>query len=294
MLRPVLVGVDGSPESLAAADWAAAEAALSGLPLRLVRAWEGVPNPSGSVPDPADGQHGADRSLQEAVQDVTRRFPGTRPTCELVQGPPVPALLAAAAKAEMLVLGSRGLSGAAGYLAGSTASDVVAHAARPVVLVRPASHPDIASAAPAGTPSPGQVVLGIDLAHSCDEVIAFAFEAAHRRNTSVYAFHAYSLPMAYSIAAAQMAPPQDLLDTQHAAALAALLGPWQEKYPDVPVTAATGLDRAADQLVKAASTASLLVIGRKERTSRLGSRLGHVAHSVIHHAACPVAVVSHR
>ncbi|MFE4828160.1 universal stress protein [Streptomyces sp. NPDC056672] len=298
MLHPVVVGVDGSPESLAAAEWAAAEAASSGLPLRLVHAWEGVPYPSSPYPsssaaDPAAGQDGAGRSLREAEEHLTTRFPGTRPTGELIQGPPVPTLLKAAEEAETLVLGSRGLSGAAGYLAGSVASDVVAHAARPVVLVRPAPHPGTTADPPSGTTSPGRVVLGIDLAHPCDEVIRFAFEAARRRGTPLYVLHAYGLPLAYSIAAVQIPLSQDLLATERGDDLAAVLRPWREKYPDVPVTADAVMDRAADRLVKAASGAALLVLGRQERTSRLGARLGHVAHSVIAHAACPVAVVPH-
>lgn len=40
MKKAVAVGVDGSPESLAAADWAAREAVLRGLPLRIVHALE--------------------------------------------------------------------------------------------------------------------------------------------------------------------------------------------------------------------------------------------------------------
>ncbi|MGW6742442.1 universal stress protein [Streptomyces sp. NPDC055025] len=298
MLRPVVAGVDASPESLAAAEWAAAEAALSGLPLRLVRAWEGVlypssPHPSSSAADLAARQDGAGRSLREAEEHLTTRFPGTRPTGELIQGPPVPTLLKAAEEAETLVLGSRGLSGAAGFLAGSVASDVVAHATRPVVLVRPAPHPGTTADPPPGAGSPGRVVLGIDLAHPCDEVIRFAFEAARRRGASLYALHGYGLPLAYSIAAAQMPLSQDLLAAQRADDLAAVLRPWQEKYPDVPVMADAVMARSADQLVKAASGTALLVLGRRERTSRLGARLGHVAHSVIAHAACPVAVVPH-
>ncbi|GGK22150.1 stress-inducible protein [Streptomyces camponoticapitis] len=293
MLRPVLVGVDGSPESLAAAEWAAAEASLSGHPLRLVRAWEEVSYPSGSVPDVAGGRHGAGRALRAAEGHLTRKFPGTRPTCELVQGPAVPTLLAAAAEAETLVLGSRGLSGAAGYLAGSVASDVVAHAARPVVLVRSAAHRNTAADAAPVTASPDRVVLGIDLAHHCEKVIEFAFDAAGRRGASLYVLHSYDLPMAYAIASAQMPEYQDLLAEERTDALTAVLRPWQEKYPTVHVTADAVMDRAADRLVKAASGAALLVIGRQERRSRLGAHLGHVAHSVIHHAVCPVAVVPH-
>ncbi|MEU9135310.1 universal stress protein [Streptomyces sp. NPDC048404] len=42
MLRPVVVGLDGSPECLGAADWAAREALRRGLPLRLVHASEAM------------------------------------------------------------------------------------------------------------------------------------------------------------------------------------------------------------------------------------------------------------
>lgn len=40
---PIVVGFDGSPESAAAADWAAREAVCRGLPLALVQAWPWPP-----------------------------------------------------------------------------------------------------------------------------------------------------------------------------------------------------------------------------------------------------------
>ncbi|MFI6471212.1 universal stress protein [Streptomyces sp. NPDC050516] len=49
MLQPIVVGLDGSRESVAAADWAAREALRRGLPLRLIHAWEGPPEPAEST-----------------------------------------------------------------------------------------------------------------------------------------------------------------------------------------------------------------------------------------------------
>ncbi|MDH6144283.1 nucleotide-binding universal stress UspA family protein [Kitasatospora sp. GP30] len=43
MEGPIVVGFDGSPESAAAADWAAREAVCRGLPLALVQAWPWPP-----------------------------------------------------------------------------------------------------------------------------------------------------------------------------------------------------------------------------------------------------------
>ncbi|MFS4095412.1 universal stress protein [Streptomyces sp. AF1A] len=49
----------------------------------------------------------------------------------------------------------------------------------------------------------------------------------------------------------------------------------------------------AERIVDASREASLLVVGRRTRTSPLGTHVGHVAHAVLHHAPAPVAVVPH-
>lgn len=43
MTRTITVGIDGSPESHAAAEWAAREAELRDLPVRLLHVWEPLP-----------------------------------------------------------------------------------------------------------------------------------------------------------------------------------------------------------------------------------------------------------
>ncbi|MGY4742242.1 universal stress protein [Streptomyces sp. ATMOS53] len=138
MTRPVVAGLDGSKESLAAADWAAREALRRGLPLRLVHAWEGLPDDGADadLPEIRVPQYHARRVLHGALELLTERYPGLYISAEQVRRQPGPALLAAAEIAELLVIGSQGTGGVGGFMSGSVAMATVAHVDRPVVLVR--------------------------------------------------------------------------------------------------------------------------------------------------------------
>ncbi|MGV9847356.1 universal stress protein [Streptomyces sp. NPDC003442] len=50
---------------------------------------------------------------------------------------------------------------------------------------------------------------------------------------------------------------------------------------------------ATEVLLGAAAQAGVMVVGRPTHRPAVGPRLGHVAHALLHHAACPVAVVPH-
>ncbi|MFV2121311.1 universal stress protein, partial [Streptomyces sp. Act-28] len=134
--RAIVAGVDGSPESLAAAVWAARAAALRGLPLRLVHAWLWEPL---DVPLEQDRETEARRAqgvLDEAEAEVCRLHPGVPVTSRLVSDTPVSALLEAGGEAEMLVIGSSGRGALLGFLLGSHGQRVIAASTRPVVAVR--------------------------------------------------------------------------------------------------------------------------------------------------------------
>ncbi|WP_316765001.1 universal stress protein, partial [Streptomyces herbicida] len=138
MLPPVVVGVDGSAESLAAAQWAAREAVRSERSLRLVHAWNRHPRPRDGEIENAAQRHLARRVLRQAEDAARAMSPRVRLYDELVEGPAVEVLREAAEAAEgaeLVVLGSRGLSGFTGFLVGSVALGVVGRATRPVVLV---------------------------------------------------------------------------------------------------------------------------------------------------------------
>ncbi|MCX4238726.1 universal stress protein [Streptomyces sp. NPDC020707] len=302
MLRHVTAGVDGSVESLATAHWAAREAVRRGAPLRLVHAWQWHPRPPASVPMGNSEHEWAQATLNQVVGSVRAAHPDLHIDSRLVSDSPVGALLASPDETELLVLGSRGLGGLAGFMVGSVSQRVVARSVRPVVLVRAGrAAADEHSTTPGGKePSPQthgtsnrDVVLGLDVRHPCDELIEFGFEAARLQGAALRVVHAFSVPSADGADLhAVTGAGAEVLAAQERAVVAALR-PWCAKYPEISVTETVSEGRPAAALAHASSEARLVVVGRKIRASHLGTHIGPVAHAVLHHANCPVAVVPH-
>nr|WSX53084.1 universal stress protein [Streptomyces sp. NBC_00974] len=307
MSRTVVVGLDGSPASLAAAEWAAREARLRRLPLKLLHAVEywapfyGYASLDGaSAPASAPTEYGGERIPEDVSQQLTERHPGLEITTEQVDGQPLTVLAGAAQEAEVLVLGSRGLGAMTGFLIGSVSQAVLAHAERPVVVVRTGSWTESAylSTPPDGSgPQEGAyrpVVLGLDLSRPCDELLDYAFDAAAARRAPLRVVHGWSMPPAYTFDPALIAPEiRDGMAADTATALGDALRPWRGKYPEVRVEEESSVGPAARHLVEASAGASLVVVGRRIRRSAIGTHLGPVAHAVLHHSAAPVAVVPH-
>jgi nucleotide-binding universal stress UspA family protein len=301
MERHVVAGIDGTPESLAAAHWAARDALRRGAALRLVHAWQIHPRPAASVPADMTERAWAKQILAETSSSVQAAHPALRVIDEQVKDTAVAALLVAARRADLLVLGSRGLSGVAGFLVGSVAYRVLARSTVPVVLVRAGESVADEHLPACGGVSPDEIpaipyrdiVLGLDTGQPCDEVIEFAFEAARRCGAPLRVIHTFGVAPGYATADRVVPPPgpEPLARQEHA--VVATLRPWCEKFPEVSVSETVVEGRAAAELSRAASGAALVVVGRRIRDGRLGVHTGPVTHGVLHHAGCPVAVVPH-
>ncbi|MDV9192771.1 universal stress protein [Streptomyces sp. SR27] len=287
MSREIVAGVDGSPESLAAADWAAREALHRGLPLRLAHAWRWEPLDLPLVQDRATQEQAAEAVLREAEATVAGRYPGLALSAEVLPDTPVAALLGAEERAEMLVIGSRGHGAVTGFLLGSYGQQVIAAATRPVVAVRSRD------GEPAEPPT-GHVVVGqLGSPEDSAAALGFAFATAAARGASVRAVRAWSLPplYAYSPASMRLADEAGGLVPYEEKALREALSPWRERYPDVPVTEHVELGSAGQVLLSGSGAAQLLVVGRRAKRGAVGPRIGSVAHAALHLAPCPVAVV---
>ncbi|AQT70659.1 MULTISPECIES: universal stress protein [Streptomyces] len=291
MKRTLVVGVDGSPESRTAADWAAREAVRRDLRVHVVHAWLWQPLAVPVVQDRAVEARRAREILEETEAELTRRHPTLALTAEVVPDVPVPALLRAAKEAEMLVLGSRGYGAVAGFLLGSYGQQLIAAAECPVVSVR------AGRGGPVSAADGAEVVVGQQggVEESAD-VLRFAFEAAAAHGAPLRAVRAWSLPPVYGYSPGSLWVANQLggLEPFEKDALEQALEPWRSRYPEVDVVAHVEQGSAGHALLSAASDARLLVVGRRVRDSVLGTRIGSVAHAVLHHAACPVAVVPHR
>lgn len=175
MKKAVVVGVDGSPESLAAAGWAAREAVLRDLPLRIVHAWLWQPLDIPLVQNRDAEAQAARAVLREAEEQVSARYPELPVSSRVLPETAVVALLAEAERSALLCLGTRGHGALLGFLLGSYGQQVIAGANGPVVSVRAydGEYPVRES---------GEVVVGQQGSpEESADVLGFAFEAASVR-----------------------------------------------------------------------------------------------------------------
>ena len=135
--RPlVVVGVDGSASGLRAVAWAAPRASEMGAVLQILVAW--LP-PTPMIPVLVDGHRdGLARAhdyAQRAEQVASEVAPELAIETEVIELPPIQALMGASKTADLLVVGRRGLGGLRGLLLGSVSQHCAQHAHCPVVII---------------------------------------------------------------------------------------------------------------------------------------------------------------
>ena len=137
----IVVGVDGSEQSVSALSWAAKEAKLRGSVLHVVAVFSGAILSTGyemATTDLSDYAAATNIMLGAAV-DTVREFgdlEGVEVTTEVLEGHAGELLISASKESDLLVVGSRGHGGFAGLLIGSVTTYTVNHAHCPVVGVR--------------------------------------------------------------------------------------------------------------------------------------------------------------
>ncbi|AXE23956.1 universal stress protein [Streptomyces globosus] len=144
---PVVVGVDGSAAGEQAIEFAFAEAALRGAPLKAIHAWTLWNTPPAEIHegadtyvDPPSGLAEAEELLvSEALAGRREQYPGVSVEPRALRSQTREALIAASRSAQLLVVGARGRGGFAGLVLGSVSQAVLHHAHCPVAVVRGAA-----------------------------------------------------------------------------------------------------------------------------------------------------------
>jgi nucleotide-binding universal stress UspA family protein len=277
---PIVVGVDGSPDSVRALSWALDVAAALRLHVQVLHArGRGHPDRPSSV---------ADQLLVDAL--AHRSIPIHEVTATDDDSEPVPLLVEAGERACAVVLGARGHGRVAGALTGSVSQHVAALAPCPVVVVREQADP-----------ASRTVVLGVDedadragcLSPGSTQAAQFAFSFADAMSAPLTVLRAWQdpyldrsgvvLPLQPELAAEDLAAA--MRDLDHA------LGDLVARHPGVVVSRVIRPAHPQRLLVDASEHAALVVVGSRGRGAVAAMLLGSVSQALLRHAACPVAVV---
>lgn len=140
--RRVVVGIDGSPDSVGALAFAFDVASRDGLDLLAIHTWDvppigaitGVPSPE----PPELVREIANNEARAALEELSgfgERYPDVAVEHRIERGSPVKTLVAESDEAALLVVGSRGRGGFLGLVLGSVSHGVLHHATCNVAVV---------------------------------------------------------------------------------------------------------------------------------------------------------------
>lgn len=285
--RPVIVvGVDGSPESRTAVDWAAREALSRGASLRLVHVWHaptfvGSPFFINPIPDLVfDPEQTAREDLEQARSAALAWAPALDVSVRMPGGPAALTLLEHAADAQMLVIGGTRRSTLDRAAFGSVTTHASTHAQCPVVIVRgPRDDADNA------TSPQGRVVVGFDRSDPSRLAASFAFDYATRHHVDVVVVEACHLPPGIRVSG------DDNLLGLYRETFSEAISDVARRFPDVAMTAIAEVGHPVLVLLEHVQDADLLVVGSRGLGHFKGMLLGSVSAALVHQSPVSLAVV---
>jgi nucleotide-binding universal stress UspA family protein len=290
----VVVGVDGTPRSHLALLWAAHEASLRGVLLRVVHV-NGDRHPHRLGRTGSEAEHEAQAAsagalVDEEVGAAREGHPTLAVQGEVLEGPGPEALVEAAEAAGLLVVGARRHGPLARHRPGAVAGHCMRRANCPVVVVHGATE----KGEKGRSPSPDarrearRIVVGIDGSPASDLALQWALEEGALRHVPVSAVHAWQPPPVGEF----VVPP----------------GEASERLAGVVVDDARAIAAASDResgfdaavkpgapvpvLVDESRDSALLVIGGRGHRWFHEGVVGIVATRCADEAECPVVVVS--
>jgi nucleotide-binding universal stress UspA family protein len=284
--RPVVVGINGTDETLRAARWAGALAVRLGEPLHLVHAMQRVDEALLTITAPQQADAGAyPRELGQSLLDRTAYaihadFPTLHVSRTLSHRAPLDALVELSHRAHLVVLACDEVSAGGALLVGSTTIKVARSSACPVIAWR----------GEAVTPNAHPVVVGVDEDDVSDAALTAAFELASCLGVGITAV--YAMSPRRTPARGKLPVPVDwtALENEAWQQLSDVVAPFAECWPDVAVAHVVGLGRASRVILNYAAGAQLVVVGSRGRGEIATALLGSTGLGLLHHSPAPVMI----
>jgi nucleotide-binding universal stress UspA family protein len=305
MTRPeiVLVGVAGAAPRLHALDWAAAYAKRVGWALHMVCSYSLPSFTAASLDggyaalDDTAIQEGAKAVLTEAQERVAGL--GIPVTAAVATGDAAGVLVDLSKDYGLAVVGTRGRGGFTERLLGTVSSALPAHAACPTVVV-PYRH------ATAGAEDEGRrdgdavhdvrrIVVGVDGSPSAEAALRHAVHQAKVWDAELVAVAGVPVGGGAGVLAwlpAQIDHEQVLADLK--AGLDVIVDRHEAMNPGLKIRRIVRDGTGAELLTEFSTAADLLVVGSRGRGGFRGLLLGSTSQAVLHHAACPVLIITRK
>jgi nucleotide-binding universal stress UspA family protein len=283
--KTIVIGVDGTPDSDRAVEYAAGLAQRDHLNLRLVHVSYDylVYSPMAPYLPRAMAREIGQSVLHAAAEHAAEAgIDGDRMTTILAQGPRAATLLQHVDDAAYIVLGSRTATTMTHLLTGATSLSVIAHSSVPVRCV-PASW--------AQSPEPfGRVVVGVDGSPADPEVLQAAFAEAGVTAARLEIVHAWPAIAPYhaTLTGRVLDDDWDKTARKH---LTESIERVAVRHPDVTWQLRLDYERASAALHETAVHADLLVLGRHGHQAPMGLLVGSNTRTLVRTAPCPVEVV---
>jgi nucleotide-binding universal stress UspA family protein len=321
----VLVGVDGSAASLHALDWATAYAHRVGWALHIVCSYSLPSFTAASL----DGGYAAldDTTIQEGAKSVLAEAEarvadaGVRATTEVATGDAAGVLVELSGDYGLAVVGTRGRGGFTERLLGTVSSALPAHARCPVVVVPLRAEanrgvswsvPDSASGSAPGSGSEAdaetstttsgaaeirevrRIVVGVDGSPQAERALQHAILQANAWGAELTAVTGVPVGNSGMLAWLPSNIDREQVLADIGAGMDVLVDKYEAQNPGLRIRRIV-LDGTGAELLTEFSTASdLVVLGSRGRGGFRGLLLGSTSQAVLHHAVCPVMVVTNR
>ncbi|MDH2416622.1 universal stress protein [Nocardioides sp. CER19] len=287
MTGRIVVGIDGSPQSANALEWAVARARLGDHTLELVNAYNmpsdfdfyGFHALPGAQPVEWFTEY-SQELLAAAEKRVQELAPDLSCTLTSTMGPAAYALSDASAGADAVVVGRRGLGAATSVLLGSVSNRLTIEAKCPLIVVSEGE-----------LPTSGPIVVGVDGSEFGTAALRYAVAEAAVRGTSVRAVTAYQVPDQRMQADAELLARMRAAFEDEAADITRQALSEAQGGDAVTVDTVTVEGRAADAILGNAGDAQLIVVGSHGKGLVRRVLLGSVSRRVLHDADRPVAVI---